>query len=328
MPPETIDEQLTKHLTDIHSIEEQAIAQLRRAPDIAGDEVLAGIYRDHLAETEEQERLVRGRLEAREADPSKLKDLVAYAGGVGMILFAKANPDTPGKLAAHAFSYEHMELAAYDLLALVADRAGDGETAALARSIREQEAAMAGRIAENFDRSVDASLEALDPDDLEKQLVKYLADAHALEAQGVQLLEQGPAVIGEPGLARIFAEHLEETRSHQARLEARLEAHGGSRNALQDAVLRLGGMNVGAFFGAQPDTPAKLAGFAFAFEHIEIGGHEQLKRVAARAGDDETVRIVEGILVDERAQAERVRGRFEAAVEATLEGRDLSESPQ
>jgi hypothetical protein len=31
-------DQLTKYLTDAHSIEEQALAQLRTAPDIAGDE--------------------------------------------------------------------------------------------------------------------------------------------------------------------------------------------------------------------------------------------------------------------------------------------------
>lgn len=323
-----LDEQLTKHLTDVHSIEQQALAQLRRAPDIAGDEQLAAVYREHLAETEEQERLVRGRLEARGAQPSKLKDAAGYVGGIGMILFARANPDTPGKLTAHAYSYEHMELAAYDLLALFADRAGDRETAEVARSIREQEAAMAARLEENFDRSVTVSLEQLDPDDLGEQLAKYLADAHAIEAQGVQLLEQGPKIVGEPGLARLFEEHLEETRSHQAKLEARLDAHGGSRNLLQDALLRLGGLNIGAFFGAQPDTPAKLAGFAFAFEHIEIGGQEQLKRVAERAGDAETARTVDGILADERTQAERVHGRFEAAVDATIEQRDLSESPQ
>ena len=313
-----LDEQLTKYLTDVHSIEQQAIAQLKRAPDIAGDETLASVYREHLVETEDQERLVRARLEARGAEPSKLKDAVAYVGGVGMIVFARLNPDTPGKLTAHAYSYEHMELAAYDLLALVADRAGDAETAMVARSIREQESAMARRLEKNFDRSVELSLERVAEDDLEKQLVKYLADAHAIEAQGVQLLEQGPKIAGEPELARIFEAHLEETRSHQARLEERLEAHGGSRNALQDALLRLGGLNISAFFGAQPDTPAKLAGFAFAFEHIEIGGHEQLKRVAARAGDDETVRVVEEILAGERAQAQRVRDRFEAAVDATL----------
>ena len=139
--PDTIDEQLTKHLTDVHSIEEQALAQLRRAPDIAGDEALAEVYREHLVETEEQERLVRARLEARGAEPVDAEGPGRARGWrAGMILFARANPDTPGKLTAHSFSYEHMELAAYDLLALVADRAGDGETAAMARSIREQEA--------------------------------------------------------------------------------------------------------------------------------------------------------------------------------------------
>jgi len=328
MPPDTIAEQLDKHLTDVHSIEEQALTQLRRAPDIAGDDVLSEIYREHLTETEEQERLVRGRLEARGLEPSTVKDLAGRAGGVGMILLARANPDTPGKLTAHAFSYEHMELAAYELLALVAERAGDQETVELARSIREQEAAMAKRLADNFDRSVEASLRQVDPNDLEEQLAKYIADAHAIEAQGVQLLEQGPEIIREPGLARIFDAHLEETRGQQDRLEARLDAHGGSRNVLQDALLRLGGLAVGGFFGAQPDTPAKLAGFAFAFEHIEIGAHEQLKRVAARAGDDETVRVVEQILSEEHAQAERIRERFPAAVDVTLDVRGLSESPQ
>jgi hypothetical protein len=74
-----------------------------------GDEVLAGCFREHLAETEEQKRRVRERLEARGATPSKLKNVVAGAGGLGMILFARSQPDTPVKLTAHAFSYEHLE---------------------------------------------------------------------------------------------------------------------------------------------------------------------------------------------------------------------------
>ena len=105
MPPETIDEQLVKHLTDVHSIEEQALQQMRVAPRLARDPELAQAFREHLGETEEHERRVRARLEARGADPSKVKDLVARAGGVGMVLFARSQPDTPGKLTTHAFSY-------------------------------------------------------------------------------------------------------------------------------------------------------------------------------------------------------------------------------
>ena len=86
---------------------------------------------------------MRERLGRARRRPVAVKDLAGRAGGVGMVLFARAQPDTPGKLVAHAYSYEHMEMAAYELLALVAERAGDADTAELARSIREQEAAMA-----------------------------------------------------------------------------------------------------------------------------------------------------------------------------------------
>jgi ferritin-like metal-binding protein YciE len=42
--PTTLDEQLTKYLTDVHSIEEQALQQLRTAPKIASDEELARVF--------------------------------------------------------------------------------------------------------------------------------------------------------------------------------------------------------------------------------------------------------------------------------------------
>jgi ferritin-like metal-binding protein YciE len=322
--PKTLDEQLTKYLTDAHSIEEQALQQLRTAPDIAADVELARVFEEHLLETADQERRVRERLGARSASPSKVKDVIARAGGAGMILFARSQPDTPGKLTAHAYSYEHMELATYDLLALVADRAGDEQTAAVARSIREQESAMADRLAANFDRAVEASLRRVEPEDLEEQLAKYLADAHAIEAQAIQLLERGARIAGQSDLARVFSDHLAQTREHQTAVAARLEAHGASPSKLKDAALRVGALNWGAFFAAQPDTPAKLAGFAFAFEHLEIGGYEQLKRVAARAADDETVRVVERIIGEERSGADSIRAQFEAALEASLEAHSVS----
>jgi ferritin-like metal-binding protein YciE len=316
--PDTVEEQLTKHLTDVHSIEVQALIQLRVAPRMARDPELARAFREHIVETEEQERLVRERLAARAADRSRLKDAAGRAGGIGMVVFARTQPDTPGKLVAHAYSYEHMEFAAYELLSLVAERAGDAETGEMARSIREQEAAMADRLAAGFGRAVDASLREVSPDDLGRQLGKYLADAFAIESQALQLLEQAIAVAGEPDLRKAFSEHLEETRSQQEAVRARIDARGERPSRFKSALLRVGGMNLGAFFGAQPDTPAKLAGFAFAFEHLEIAAYEQLKLVAQRAGDEETVRIAERIAAEERAAAAAIRACFEAAVDASL----------
>jgi len=322
--PETLEEQLTKHLTDAHSIEVQALLQMRVAPRMARDPQLARAFREHIVETEKQERLVRERLAARGADPSRLKDIAGRAGGVGMVLFARTQPDTPGKLVAHAYSYEHMELAAYELLAIVAERAGDSETAAVARSIREQEAAMAERLAAGFDRAVEASLREVGADDLGGQLGNYLADAFAIESQALQLLEQGGAIAGESELRKVLSDHLEETRSQQAAVRARIEARGERPSRFKSVLLRIGGVNLGAFFGAQPDTPAKLAGFAFAFEHLEIAAYEQLLRVARRAGDDETARIAERIVGEERAAAAAIRAQFEPSVDAALRAQDVS----
>jgi ferritin-like metal-binding protein YciE len=318
MTPNTLDEQLVKYLTDVHAIEQQALVQMRAAPKLAEDPSLSSAFDRHLTETEEQERLVRQRLEARGGGPATVKDLAGALTGKGFVAFASAQPDTPGKLTAHAYSYEHMEEAAYELLGLVAERAGDRETVEVAQRIEEQEREMARRLEGLFDRAVEASLRALDPHDLEDQLDKYLADAHAIEEQAIQLLSKGSKLAGEPGLAAVYEEHLEETEEHRRLLESRLEARGGKPSKLKDAALRLGALNWGAFFGAQPDTPAKLAAFSYAFEHLEIGAYELLRPTAERARDPETARVAERILSEERAAARRLRSLFGRALDASL----------
>lgn len=296
-------EQLTKYLADAHSIEEQALTQLRRAPGLAGDPGLRRAFEEHLAETERHERLVRERLQAHGADPSRIKDAAGRAGGWGMVLFARSQPDTPGKLAAHAFAYEHMELATYELLHRVALAAGDQETAGMAAAIAAEERRMGERLAAGFDAAVEASLRDVADGDLGEHLDHYLADAHAIEQQSLQLLEAGPRLVDDEELAGILSAHLKETRLHSGRLAARLTARGTRPSRLKDAALRLGALNLGGFFGVQPDTTAKLAGFAYAFENLEIAAYELLRRVARRAGDEETVRLAEEILADERAAA-------------------------
>jgi ferritin-like metal-binding protein YciE len=72
------------------------------------------------------------------------------------------------------------------------------------------------------------------------------------------------------------------------------------------------------FFQSHPDTPGKLAVFAYAFEHLEIGGYELLRRVATRAGDEETARLAASIADEERAAAEKIAGTWDRALEASL----------
>jgi ferritin-like metal-binding protein YciE len=146
MAADDIREQIVKYLTDVHSTEENAATQLRTGADSVNDEQLAQVLREHLRETEEHERLVRARLEALDAGPSKLKDVaqkgVAAVGGA----LAGAAPDTTGKVAIQAFTTENLEIASYRTLRAVAHQAGDSETVALAERILTEERAAAQKL--------------------------------------------------------------------------------------------------------------------------------------------------------------------------------------
>jgi UDP-glucose 4-epimerase len=293
---------LIQQLASVQAIGQQAVTQMRRAPLVAGDERLAAIFTAHAGETEAQERRLQGRLQTHGAE---VLDAVAErAGGIGMAVFAAAEPDTPAKLVAHAFSYEHMEIAAYQLLKKTAEEAGDGATAAMAGQIVEQAQRMAGRLEGSFDLVVDASLNGGGEADLATQLDRCMADVHAIEKQGLQLLEMGPKVVEDEDLKRFFAAHLHESEEHEAMVRERIEARGAEPAKAKDAMLRVTGMQVGAFFAAQPETTAKLVGFVSAFEHLEIAAYELLERVARRAGDRKVTGVARRILAEERAAVE------------------------
>ena len=87
-------------------------------------------------------------------------------------------------------SYEALELASYELLARVADRAGERDVVETARRIAADERAMLERLEGLFDEAVNASLEDTERSDLTDKLRSYLADAHALEQQGEALLKR------------------------------------------------------------------------------------------------------------------------------------------
>jgi ferritin-like metal-binding protein YciE len=317
MTADTPNDRITSYLTDAHSIEEQALAQLRAIPDLSGAPRLAAALHEHLAETEGHERAVRDLLDRRDAQPSWFKDVVMKIGGKGFILFARANPDTPGKLLAHAYSYEALEQASYGLLALAAESAGESEVAAAARRIEAEELAMKERLAGCFDEGAEASLAAVG-DGAREHLPAYLADAHAIEQQAAGLLERAADATPSEELAVAYRAHLDETRSQSERVEARLRALGGDPSTWKDAAMRLGAVNWATFFEAHPDTGGKLAAFAFAFDHLEIGGYEQLRRVAERAGDAETATLAQTIAGEERAAAATIEGLFPVAAELGL----------
>jgi ferritin-like metal-binding protein YciE len=285
---------------------------MRLAPRVLTDAQLADLFREHGRETEEHERIVQQQLRSHQGRSSAIKDFAGRLGGWGMILFARANPDTAGKLVAHAFSYEHMEFAAYELLRRFAERGEDTALAEAAGLIGDQERLMADRLQRQWPRALEVALREKGSVDLDLDVKKYLRDAHALESQSLQLLGTGRSIVEEPSLSAVFARHETETREHQRLLEVRLAELGARPARLQDATLRVGAVGLGAFFGAQPDTPVKLAGFAYAFEALEQAGYGLLALTADRAGDERTARLAGLIMAEELQAAESIAGCWDA----------------
>jgi ferritin-like metal-binding protein YciE len=192
-----------------------------------------------------------------------------------------------------------MELAAYELLKLTAEQAGDAETARMAGELAAEEQRMADRLEASFEVAVEASLR--DGGGVSgAQLDRYLVDTHATERQALQLLEAAPGLVRDEELKQIFSQHLKKTRGHEQLIRERLQARGAKPLA-EETALRIGGLEIGSFFAAQPDPTAKVTSFAFAFVHLEIAAYELLERIAWRAGDEETELIAERIQAEERA---------------------------
>jgi ferritin-like metal-binding protein YciE len=158
VPTDSIQEQIIKYLTDAHSTEENAINQLKTGSEAVELPQLAQVLREHLAETEQHERLVRERLEALDASPSKMKDLAQKGAAVVTGAVSGAAPDTTGKIAIQAFAFEHLEIASYRSLRAVAQQANDTETVQLADRILQEERAAAQKLGDLMEPAALAAL--------------------------------------------------------------------------------------------------------------------------------------------------------------------------
>lgn len=292
-------------LVDAHAIAEQALAQARLALEIAGDDGLAEVFATHLAEAERQERQLRERFEVYGAGQSSRKD-AKRAGGIGLAVFVSSQPDTPSKLIAHTFAFEHIAIAACELLRRRAEEAGDDATAAMAAAIAAGGRHMAKQLEEGFGVAVEVGRSLDRPEELDAQLNRLLTEAHANEREGLHLLETTLKVVSNPALKDFFSAHLRESEEHEAMVRERLEARRLGPAKAGDATLRIVDLQVGAFFAAQPDTEARIVAFALAFEQLEIASYEMLARAAKRAGDAKVLGGAERILAEERAAADRL----------------------
>jgi ferritin-like metal-binding protein YciE len=149
---------LVSYLQDAHAMEEKSLQTLQAAIAVAGDPQLESLYQGHIMETQHHLELLKHRLETHDASRSLLKDLGGRLAAVGVGAGLVAQPDTPAKLLAVAYGFEHFEIAAYELLKRVAERAGDHDTVEMAEKILVNERQAAEKLAASYDLALERAV--------------------------------------------------------------------------------------------------------------------------------------------------------------------------
>ena len=160
MEQDRMRRKLVEYVQNVHALEQNVLLMLDSMILTTRDEEITKMLRRHKEESRRQEQKLRGRLEALGGLglTSLGKDVSAIATAQAKGVFDLWRSDKPVQNARDAFVTEHLEIAAYELLERMAERAGDPETARVARENRAEERAMAERIAQNWDRFLDLAL--------------------------------------------------------------------------------------------------------------------------------------------------------------------------
>lgn len=153
---------VVEHLRHVHALQVgaltmfdgmlQAVRAEQALPEV--DDLLARMleaFEAHREETVRHEREVRERLAALGGRPARAKELAMRAAARVRILTGRIGGQNHGANARDAYVFEHLEIATYHLLEKVAERAGDGVTAQLARDHRGDNCEMGHRIRRNWE---------------------------------------------------------------------------------------------------------------------------------------------------------------------------------
>lgn len=151
-------ERVVDYVQDAHAMEQNSLMMLKSMLAHTDDPELREVLEHHAQETEEHEARLRNRLEALGAGTSKTRQGSALLGSMFKGVLDQVRSEKPSKDARDGYLTEQLEIASYELLQRLADRAGDAQTAEIARLNLKDEKAMADKIASSWDKVIDLTL--------------------------------------------------------------------------------------------------------------------------------------------------------------------------
>jgi ferritin-like metal-binding protein YciE len=154
----TVTEQLVKHIDAAYAMEQSVLRMLDGMISTTDDADIVRELEHHKIQSEGHADRMKQRLQAHDATPSMVKEVGGILGALAKMPMDMICGEKAARNARDGYATEHMEIASYELLARMAERAGDAQTATAAREIIEDEREMARTIEQNWDRFVQLSL--------------------------------------------------------------------------------------------------------------------------------------------------------------------------
>ena len=153
-----LEQQLVKHIDEALAMENNVLRMLDGIIETTDDPEIKHAFERHKAETETHATRMRERLEAHGESPSVVREAGGMLGALMKGVLDLARGEKAGRNARDAYATEAMEIASYQLLERIAQKAGDEETAEAARQNRSDEENMAREIHEHWDTFAELSL--------------------------------------------------------------------------------------------------------------------------------------------------------------------------
>src|SRR5204863_9943478 len=153
-----LEQQLVKHIDEAVAMENSVLRMLDGMIETTDDPEIKQTLQRHKAETEAHRTRMQKRLEAHGESPSVVREAGGMLGALMKGVVDMARGEKAGRNARDGYATEAMEIASYQLLERIAQKAGDEETAEAARLNREDEEKMAKAIEQNWDKFAELSL--------------------------------------------------------------------------------------------------------------------------------------------------------------------------
>ena len=149
--PSQATQKLVQHLREAVAMEQSVLRMLASMLRTTNDAALQRAIEEHQRTTRQHIERVQQRLRAYGASPSRARQVGGAVAARGKAVVDLARRDKAARNARDGFANEQVEIASYELLERIAERAGDSETAGVARQNRAEDEAMAKRISDEWD---------------------------------------------------------------------------------------------------------------------------------------------------------------------------------